>query len=322
MGNLFSGKTTTKSESTPWAPQGDALKNIFTQAGQNYSAQQGTGFYDGGLYAGANQNTLNAANTMGEYASTTGLQGAQDIGGYARSMLENGPNSAAAIQALFNQSNTDPTQANINSATQYANSGYADGMVDAASRDVSRNLRENTLTGINKAATGTGNMNSSRAGAAEAIATRGASDQIADISSQIRGGLYSTGLGLAENARGTNMGGMGQVAGLGQNNFNAGVNGLVNSNNLALGNLDAAVQAGSVDQQNRQGQLDEAYAKWAGNDTRSSELLNRYNSIISSGNWGGTQTNTQKSSPSIFGTVSGLGLSAAGLGLFGGAPKG
>jgi hypothetical protein len=75
------------------------------------------------------------------------------------------------------------------------------GMIDAASRDVTRNLYENQIPGLNQAATDSGNMNSSRAGVAQGIMSRGAADQIGDIASNMRGQAYSQGLGLAENAR-------------------------------------------------------------------------------------------------------------------------
>jgi hypothetical protein len=54
-------------------------------------------------------------------------------------------------------------------------------------RRCSRNLYENQIPGLNMSATGSGNMNSSRAGVAQGIMTRGAADQIGDIASQDAG---------------------------------------------------------------------------------------------------------------------------------------
>ena len=63
-----------------------------------------------------------------------------------------------------------------------ANSGS---LIDAAMRDSTRQLQEQTLPGINKSASGSGNVNSSRAGMADAIAQRSYDDRRADVGAQI-----------------------------------------------------------------------------------------------------------------------------------------
>jgi hypothetical protein len=77
-----------------------------------------------------------------------------------------------------------------------ANSGS---LVDSAMRDDRRNLQENTLTGIDLAASGSGNMNSSRAGVAEAVANRGYDDRRADVTMDIQNSLIDR--SLAQQAR-------------------------------------------------------------------------------------------------------------------------
>src|SRR3546814_11199158 len=74
------------------------------------------------------------------------------------------------------------TTANIKAASAYADNPYTQGMIDANSRDVVRNLNEETLPGIDRQATATGGINSSRAGVAAGIARRGADDRDADSS--------------------------------------------------------------------------------------------------------------------------------------------
>ena len=64
-------------------------------------------------------------------------------------------------------------------ANQYAMDNV-DPLATAALRDSKRNLMENTLTGIDMNASGSGNMNSSRAGVAESIANRDYNDRAAD----------------------------------------------------------------------------------------------------------------------------------------------
>jgi hypothetical protein len=70
-------------------------------------------------------------------------------------------------------------------------------LIDAAMRDDRRSLEENTLTGIDMAASGSGNMNSSRAGIAEAVANRGYADRSADVRAQINSDLRQDSLAQA-----------------------------------------------------------------------------------------------------------------------------
>ena len=71
-------------------------------------------------------------------------------------------------------------------------------LVDAAMRDDRRNLLENTMTGINLGASGSGNMNSSRAGVAEGVAMRGYGDRLADTTSMINADLMDKSLASQE----------------------------------------------------------------------------------------------------------------------------
>lgn len=79
------------------------------------------------------------------------------------------------------------------SANQYAmdNSGN---LVDSIMRDDRRNLMENTRTGIDMAASGSGNTNSSRAGIADAIATRAYDDRRADVATDVQNRLVDRSL--------------------------------------------------------------------------------------------------------------------------------
>jgi hypothetical protein len=61
-------------------------------------------------------------------------------------------------------------------------------------RDDRRNLQENTLTGIDLAASGTNNMNSSRAGVATALANRAYDDRRADVALDVQDRLIDRSL--------------------------------------------------------------------------------------------------------------------------------
>lgn len=174
------------------------------------NATQGTGMalnYAGGAMGGNAQNGINTAMGAGQgMANMAGMTGAANNRG-------------------FNAAN----------AGQYMNNGLLNSQIDAASRDVVRNLQENQLTGIASNAAGTGNSGSSRAGVMAGIAARGAGDRIGDISASMRGQAYNTGLGIEANRASQNAGFQQQAnlanqgaynsmlqygAGMGQNAFN------------------------------------------------------------------------------------------------------
>jgi len=78
-------------------------------------------------------------------------------------------------------------------ANQYAIDNV-DPLATAALRGRKRNLMENTLTGIDMSASGSGNMNSSRAGVAESIANRDYDDRAADTRAGIMNDLVDRSL--------------------------------------------------------------------------------------------------------------------------------
>jgi hypothetical protein len=312
---LLGGSTTTTTDTKPWQPQADALKSIFNNAGSLYQSKAGTPWYTGDLYAGMDPATAQAIqNTLG-YVGGQGTQNSSALTGGGKSLLESGTTGlTGAADKLSQMAGTDPTKANIDAASQYANNPFLQGQIDAASRDVTRNLYENDLPTIDRAATGTGNINSSRAGIAAGVAMRGAQDQIGDIASTMRGNAYNNGLSLAENARTANMSGMGAAGSLYGSAFGQGADAIAGGNSMALGNQDA-IKAGQLNQQDRQGQLDANFQKWQGNDQRGMDLLKQYYGIVGSNNWGGSSTSTQKSSGSILGSVLGVGSVLGGMGM-------
>jgi hypothetical protein len=130
------------------------------------------GAYQGQTYADQNPYFSAGNHYMGGMGAM-GAQGAFDINQAGKGFADN-------YNDLYNQTQGD----RIQNAQDYAiaNSG---GLVNAAMRDDKRNLEENTLTGINMGASGSGNMNSSRAGIAEAVANRGFDDRKADMTANI-----------------------------------------------------------------------------------------------------------------------------------------
>ena len=169
---------------------------------------------------------------------------------------------------------------NMDTLGAAVNNPFLDGQIDAASRDVTRNLSENQLTGNAAMAAGTGNSGSSRRAVMDAIATRGAADRVADIASTMRGNAFSQGLGLANNTAlanqqamlGTNAlnaGMMGQGANLAFNLGQAGATGLTNAFGMGNANAQAQTDVGNALRQYQQQLL----------DTQFQNQMNPYNSL-------------------------------------------
>jgi hypothetical protein len=167
------------------------------------------------------------------------------------------------------------------------NNPFLDGQIDAASRDVVRNLNENQLTGNAAVAAGTGNSASSRRAVMDAIAMRGAADRVADIGATMRGQAYNTGLDLANRTALAN-----QSAALGTNSLNAnlmtsganlgyqlgqaGQQGLGQAYQTGVNNAGMAMDTGNYLRQYQQQLLDTMY----GNQMNPYNSLQMYKSFI------------------------------------------
>ena len=275
----------TSGETNPWAAQSGYLQDTFGAAQGAYEAKAGSGYYSGPTYAGLNENQNAGINGLIDWSNQNGQSisnGAQQAGaagiGAMNSSIANA--NAAANGPGIQSSNI------VSDAAQYANNPYMDGMVDSASRDVTRNLNENTLPTIDRAASAGGNLNSSRAGIAQGIAMRGAQDQVGDISANLRGQAYQNGLGMA-----------GDVASQNASNAITANNQLQNAASMGLDynqfaaqqgqqNQQNVIAAGTMQQQDQQGQYDANVNSWEKNDTRAMDLLNQYYGIVGGNNWG------------------------------------
>lgn len=320
-GGIFGSKgTETSSTSAPWAAQQPYLQAGMTDAAYQYGQQRGSPYYQGNTYAQMDNHTQNALNGIYGYQGQ-GAANSSAVTGAGASQLGAGVNNSQhAVGALTGFNPLDPTQANIHNAGMYANNPALNGAIDAASRDVTRNLSEVQLPGIARNAVGNGNLNSSRTGIAEGIAMRGAQDQIGDISSTMRNQAYQNGLGLSEQARATNQGdylnAQNQAGALSNQMVNSGYNGIQTGQGLQYDNYDAASAAGGLQQQNQQGILNQGFQKWQGNDQRPWELLNKYQGAITGAGSYPSQTNS--SGGGLQGAFQGaLGVGASALGLYG-----
>ena len=210
-----------------------------------------TGAYTGQTYAGPNQFQTGTANTMG---------------GYGTSMMDSGFNMMGAnnqfgqnAQDLYGQYQNMAKSAQadrLGTAINYA-ANNSDALVNAAMRDDTRNFKENTLTGINLNASGTGNMNSSRAGVADAIATRAYNDRKADVTAGIQSQLIDRSLnqqaqqfadqGTALNSAGSANSSIMNAYTTGLNTLGEGANFGMNAGNSLQGYDQAALDAQRAD---------------------------------------------------------------------------
>lgn len=225
--------------------------------GQN----SGFGTNANNLYSGAMSNAGNIQGYAGNFNDIYGQQ--QGVASNQGNIAGQIQGSAGNFNSLANQQSgltdrftglADQAQNTdyLGNANAYAQAN-SQPLVDAALRDERRNLQENTLTGIDMAASGSGNMNSSRAGIAEAVANRAFDDRAADVRSQINSDLRQDSL-AQQNAQfaqaNTALGNAGtSIAGTGSQ-FGAGVNALTGASNVygsqgsSLNNAGAAATGG------------------------------------------------------------------------------
>lgn len=350
MGGKRTSTQTTSSTTTPWEPQGARLNSIFTDAQSLYSDAQNTPGYQGAFTAGMNDTQRTALSGMLAAGKAFGdvsqdyLKTAGDLSGSyqgARSVADRLAAGDPVAQRLAQEAFVDPTQTLISQARQYAANPYVDGMIDSVGRDISRNLNENALPSLNLGASAAGNLNSSRAGAAEAVLTRGAQDRLGDISAGIRGDLFKGGLAMAADQRqrmfgnalaasgqdlNTMAAGGQQLSGLGAAGAQLGATGA----ELGLMPSRIGIDVGSAYQAEDQRALDDAKMRVTYDENRPWENLSRFYGVVGDKSWGQNQTGTTTTrtpGPSALQTALGVaslaaapftgGTSLAGLGMMG-----
>lgn len=218
MGSIFKPKTSTQkstNESSPWQPAQDDLKNILGEIGNWYDSAKDTGYIS---------QTGDLGSIYKDYLS--GLSGITD-------------QSQQGVQNLLNQS----TQGTTGALTGYQNAAtgglgfstsdiaknaealYDNDMIQkqiaAANQTIDETLKEQAFTGIDRDATASGNMGSSRAGIAQAIASRDAADRKATNANTITANAYNNALSMAGNTlsgnRDSQLAGIGGLANTGSN---------------------------------------------------------------------------------------------------------
>lgn len=331
MCDLFKGGTGTTTQSTtqnvnntsntqPAAFQMPALMTGLNAAGSLYGSSPG---FTPLAYQSLPDATRNALSTINGYATGSGFGSASALTNSGTGALTALPSAQGAATGVLNNSQSDPTQANIADAGAYAANPYTTGMIKSAITPIERQLNEVAIPGLNFGASSTGNSDSSRAAQTEAILRRGAGESEANVASGILGSQYNSGLNLAENSRAANMnaglGAAGALTSIG----NSGANDISAGNGLALNDLGVPISTGQLVQgdMNQGNQVNYANAQNGAQFPWS--MLNNYWNIAgrplgststttgtTTGNSNGTQTTP---GPGTLGGLLGL---ATGIGSF------
>ncbi len=305
FGGLFGGDQEQEVSNTPWGPQAEALQFAFDEARKLYS-QGAVPVFTGDRVADLNGAQLDALGSMGNWAAGFGGDIFNTLNANASGQAGQWGGAADWANGTLNGNgvatpvNQGPDMGLVDSLY---NSDLVNDQVDAATGRIYDNLYQNQITGINADAAASGNMGSSRAGVAEAMARNGAAQMAGDVSASIVGNAYNNAvnqagnvaaqnasLGMQNNQLNANQGMV--AAGMLNNMANSGMDNLAMANHVGTGNLTTSLQGGSLLQNQQQNEINADMQLFNEQANGGWDLLNRYYGVIGNGNWGGNQTMT------------------------------
>ncbi len=252
-------KYATDQQMRPYNDASPFIRDMYKggQAGLDNALAMGT--YSGAgnpTYAGLSPDQVAALNNQKNFGNT-GF-------GYGSNLAAGAAGFGNNYNNLYNQASSGNA---MNNAMNFA-ANNSDPLVNAAMRGANRNLNEVQLTGNNNRASGSGNMNSSRAGVAEALLRRSNSELEADTRASVEDNLMRRSLGQSNtdfsNAMGANAG----MAGAFGTGMSTGFNGISNMLN-----------SGSAFQKDLQNQYNDGKANF--NEDRDF-MMNQYGKFNSS----------------------------------------
>jgi hypothetical protein len=228
-------------------------------------------------------------NNLNSYASGNGMAGVQGMNQGLSSALNNAATTGAnaiggynaGLSGVMGSAQQDSTAGIIGDAGQYVNSSPTQDAIGNVNRQIDQTLNEQTNPGMNRQAAAGGNLNSSRAGAAEAMNNENAAIAKGNADSQITNNAYNTGVATAASQH---------TAGL-NTALSAAEGGLAGNTALAQGNQNTqlATQLGETNSQIQAGNT-------AMGQQTSANSLN---------------ANTQLNANAQLGTAAGMGINGA-----------
>lgn len=317
MGGMFKSKgskstSTQETKNENWLAQNVEYSNLVNQGIKEGSQMDMPGYE----LANYNQGWYGALQKLQEGANYGFLEsGSQYLSGLGQTQLEGGLNNQQGafdrVSRLADMSQ-DEFQAGFKS--EY-NSDLVNEQIAGLSDDVNLAYQKQ-VQGLNQQASASGNMGSSRAGVAQGVMAGQAQKAIASGSLQYRTAEQSAAFNRYSSMLGLQSQGANQLASLaaqqinnGQNLFNTSIGYQSQATAGGLSNQQNAINAGSLLQQQQQGQLDV---------NRMNELMkaspalarlgymNNFLAPIANYSTSGTATNTTISSPQGNGVMGGL----------------
>lgn len=164
----------TDAQMAPFRLKEPFLRDLYGGAQGALNDALATGAFTGSTYAGLDPMQMRGITGMGAFGDRAL--------GLGSSFMDTGQGFAQNAQNIFDRAGGRT----LDDAVSYAaSSPQAQSLIEAAMRDSTRRLEEQTLPSIDRAAAGSGNTRSSRAGVAEALAQRAYDDRRADVAAGI-----------------------------------------------------------------------------------------------------------------------------------------
>lgn len=306
-------KTESKSDTTPWAPQQPYLLGAFSEAQKAYDENKAQGAWGGDYIAAPSEQQYDAYGN-----AVTQAQGSQ---GAVSGMIQTGSGAlnagtagtGASMGALQQFGTSDVTGSNIDSANRYVAGMDIPGAVKAGMLSANQNATENALPGLDRAAAGSGGINSDRNAISQGIVERGLAQQAAGLSSTLHNSAYTAGLDQAAKGNTTqvaalnNAGSQGAyLANAGTGAINGGITDQASLNSQATGGANGAT---GLDQQT----LNNLMAKYNGGQAFSTQQLQNLMAIVGKSQGQSTVgSGTSQTDPSLMQNIgSGVGIAAA-----------
>lgn len=286
--------TNSTTSNAPGGPQAGALNTIYSGLADAYSRSNAMGPYSGNFYAGTNPFLTGAYNQAGNFGAANGGVGQNQIN-TGQGLLNNYNTAGNAAGALYNFGNTNQTQNNINTASQYANNPYIENAIAAATRDGRRAATEGSIPNLYRSAAASGNINSDRAALAQGVVERSLADNAQEISARMRSDMFNQGLSTALTQNQQGLGALSNAGSLSANLGGAGSSmlsqGITDQANLSK--LYESAGLGIQGQEDRG--LANDQARYQTNYQFPWQNLQNYYGIAGNNNWWGTH-NTQGTS--------------------------
>jgi hypothetical protein len=254
--------------SNPWAPTQGALQNAIpglTQA-YNQSTANNAATQPSGFVAQMTPQQLQTFQSMIGFGgnlspATTALNAGTNLTGTGTT----GTNAALSALEGYNPALANNPAALSSAANQMVAGENIPAQVEQLMLPQIQQAQQVTLPGIDSAAAGTGNTNSSRTGIAQGLVQQGLAEQDQSLAGALTGQAYTNALNTAENQAATNnaqaLGGYTTLGGLGTNAANLGVGALGEGVNNASTLFNIAGAGGTGLQSGNQLNLNEQLAQ-------------------------------------------------------------